>query len=432
MLLISVKLSPLFFIKGVFPVKELYNMDSRIENYKLYLSTMDDFTAKKSYFYTKWAADYQKYLSHREHSSQFLQSYLKDLSEKSEIWQQVEAVKAINLYLISSELSCRNSSNKEISTWEAAEEELRTTLNLMRRSRSTMKNYGIWFEKFKKFVAKSVAELDTNDYSNFITHLAIKQAVSRSTQNQAFNAILFLYRYVLRIDTSQLNLSVRTKIPPKIPVVLSQKEVKLLFRHMEGPFLLMARLIYGSGMRINECLSLRIKDLDFERNLLHIHDAKFEKERMTIIPEALVSDLKTHLVLIESHYRRDRKREKAGVWLPDSLHLKYPGASREWRWFWLFPSHKFIIDDIHGLPCKFHQHASGLQKSFHTALKRSGIVKKASVHTLRHSFATHLVEQGYDIRTVQELLGHANVSTTQIYTHIAKRRSLGVISPLDR
>ncbi|MBN2628483.1 MAG: integron integrase [Spirochaetales bacterium] len=406
-------------------------MDERLDGYTNFLKSQNHIPGNRLPYYLHWTEKYLEFLKDKEHSPKYLQGFLSRLEETHPEWQVKQAVEAINLFLISDQNIVGNDPFKG-TDWAQLEKRYTDTLKTMRRARSTIQSYVTWFYKFKKYTGKDVQNLSPADFEKFITSLAVKKGVSYSTQNQAYNGLLFLYRYILKQDLSLMKPPVKSQIPSKLPIVLSVDEIRTIFSHMTRDFLIMARLIYGSGLRINECMTLRIKDIDLEKKVLHLHNAKGNKDRFTVLPEIVISDLKSEIEKARAVFSKDREQNKPGVWLPDRIYSKYPSSDREWIWFWLFPSDRFIIDDTYKRKCRYHRHASGLQRDFKRALIKSGITKKASIHTLRHSFATHLVEQGYDIRTIQELLGHEDVNTTMIYTHIAQRRSLGVISPLDR
>lgn len=253
-----------------------------------------------------------------------------------------------------------------------------------------------------------------------------------ATQKQAFNAILFLCRNVLDVEIKTLHDVVRSKVKKKLPTVFSESEIRRVLQRADGVYKLMLELIYGGGLRLSECLNLRIKDMDFERSVMVVRSGKGDKDRETIFPSNLHDKVETHINSIKRYYMEDRENNVEGVSLPKALSRKYPKAGMDWAWFWLFPSHKLSVDPQDLKVRRYHIYPSTLQKYFHQLTKKSRIVKNSSIHTLRHSFATHLVEAGYDIRTVQELLGHSNVSTTMIYTHVAKKNKLSVISPLEK
>jgi integron integrase len=282
------------------------------------------------------------------------------------------------------------------------------------------------------FGNKKVAEINKDDVQNFLSRLAVEKNVAASTQNQAFSALLFFFRHVLGRDLDDLNDTVRATKTRKLPVVLSKGEIQKIFSFLSGQYLLMARLIYGCGLRVQECLSLRVKDLDFEQSSLTVRSGKGDKDRMTVLPESIKNELLAHLAMVEKIFRRDAAYDRSGgVWLPRALGRKYPNAAKEWGWFWLFPASKVSVDPRTGEKQRHHLHVTSLQRQFKKAVRLTEIPKNASVHSLRHSFATHLLERGYDIRTIQELLGHANLQTTMIYTHVAGKNILGVTSPLD-
>ncbi len=265
----------------------------------------------------------------------------------------------------------------------------------------------------------------------FLIHLATEQHVAASTQNQARSALLFLYRYVLELPV-EVPVSVLTaRTPRRLPAVFSRAEVQAVLAHLHGPHLLMAQLLYGSGLRLLERLRLRVKDLDFSRRQLTVRDGKGEQDRVTMLPLALVDPLQAHLVLRAQAHARELVRGAGAVALPYALERKYPNANREWAWQFVFPASRDSLDPATGAPRRHHLHESSLQRAVRAAIRAAGIPKHAGCHTFRHSFATHLLEDGYDIRTIQELLGHKDVKTTMIYTHVLNRGGRGVRSPLD-
>ena len=273
--------------------------------------------------------------------------------------------------------------------------------------------------------------MNQQDLEQFLSHLAVDGRVSSTTQRVAFNALLFLFRHVLAKEISGLDGAVRARIPKRLPVVLSRQEILRVFDQMEGTARLMAGIIYGGGLRLQECLQLRVKDVDFERGCLTIRSGKGDKDRQTLLPESLKDDLQRHLRKVRELYEEDRRKECAGVWLPNALERKYPNAGKQWAWFWVFPSRKLSIDPVSKIIRRHYLFPTVLGKAFRQAVQRADIAKRATIHTLRHSFATHLLEGGCDIRTVQELLGHSSVETTMIYTHVAKKNVLGIRSPMD-
>ncbi len=307
-----------------------------------------------------------------------------------------------------------------------------SAMRLKHMSLKTEQTYIGWMRQFyRRAGAFQPNELTSDHVIDFLTYLAVDRKVSRATQNQAFNALLFFFRHVLMQEIGELWKSMRARRKQRLPVVLSTEEVQQPLENVHGLHRLKLQVIYGGGLRLSECLRLRIKDLDFDRECMVVRASKGDKDRETLLPEVLVFPLKEHLSKIRSIYDRDRLNDLHGVYMPDALDRKYPTAGRQWHWFWVFPSEKLSPDPESGLIRRHHRDPSVVRKAFKRGLKKAGIAKHANVHSLRHSFATHLIESGYDIRTVQELLGHASVETTMIYTHVARKNRLGVKSPLD-
>jgi integron integrase len=312
-------------------------------------------------------------------------------------------------------------------------EQVRRAIRAHHYSPKTERAYVGWVKRFVLFHGKKhPAEMGKREVTQFLSALATRDGVSASTQNQALSALLFLYREVLGRDLDWLEGLVRAKRPQRLPVVLSRAEVASVFRHLRGTELLMASLIYGGGLRITECLQLRVKDVDFARNEILVRNGKGQKDRVTMLPDKVRGRLIGHLRVVRRQHLADLRRGAGSVELPGALQLKYPRAPWEWGWQWVFPTSRFYTDGRTGLRRRWHIHETVLQRAFKDALRRAGIAKPASCHTLRHSFATHLLEAGYDIRTIQELLGHSDVGTTMIYTHVLNRGGRGVRSPLDR
>jgi integron integrase len=273
-----------------------------------------------------------------------------------------------------------------------------------------------------------MAEPEINAY---LTHLAVKEKVSASTQNQALSALLFLYRYVLGRKVGDLGEVIRARKPTRIPVVMTREEVKAVLDLMQGDKWLMASLMYGAGLRLMECLRLRIQDVDFARNEILIRDGKGAKDRITMLPESLKTPLQDHLKKVKALHERDLGDGWGRVQMPTALDRKYPNAPADWRWQWIFPQENRWINPQTKEQGRHHIDESLVQKSVRDAVAKAGLTKRATCHTFRHSFATHLLEGGYDIRTVQELLGHSDVKTTMIYTHVLNRGPAGVRSPFD-
>jgi integron integrase len=310
---------------------------------------------------------------------------------------------------------------------------MRERIRAFHYSRRTERAYLFWVRRFVKFHGgRSPRELGAADVTGFLSSLATRGGVAASTQNQALAAILFMYRRVLDLDLPWLTEVVRAKRPVRIPTVLTVAEVDALLAHMKGETALMARLMYGSGLRIGECLALRVKDVDLERREVIVRAGKGGKDRITMLPAALVEPLKGQLSYSHVVFDRDRARDRPGVELPYALERKYPNAGRKWPWQWLFPQDHLSVDPRTRIRRRHHFYEQTLSRAIALAARKAAIAKPVSSHTLRHSFATHLMQQGYDIRTIQELLGHKDVSTTMIYTHVLNRGGRGVVSPLDR
>jgi integron integrase len=270
------------------------------------------------------------------------------------------------------------------------------------------------------------------ELTQFLSSLAVDGNVAASTQNQALSALLFLYRNVLEQELPWLDGIVRAKTSERLPVVLTREEVRAVLQQLEGPPRLMAILLYGAGLRLLECAHLRIKDVDFATNQIVVRAGKGDRDRVTMLPDAVKPALAHHLESVKRQHGADLAHGAGWVELPWALGRKYPNADREWAWQWIFPATRLYFHRETGQRRRHHLHESVLQRAVKEAVRRSGIAKRASCHTFRHSFATHLLEDNYDIRTVQELLGHRDVSTTQIYTHVLNRGPAGVRSPADR
>jgi integron integrase len=312
-------------------------------------------------------------------------------------------------------------------------ERVRDSIRTRHLAYRTEKTYLHWVRRFIWFhQLKDPRALGPDEVAAFLTSLATNNKVSASTQNQALAAVLFLYRDVLRIQLPWLADVIRAKGPERLPVVLSKSEVRSVLARLDGTLWLIAATLYGSGTRVTECLQLRVKDVELNRRELLIRDAKGQKDRITVLPETLVPHLREHLSKVRTLHEADRANGSPGVSLPFALQRKYPGASTSWPWYWVFPGKAFCQDPYSGELVRFHVHPQTVQRAVKEAIRAAGIQKLASCHTFRHCFATHLLEDGYDIRTVQELLGHADVKTTMIYTHVLNRGGRGVRSPLDK
>jgi integron integrase len=311
-------------------------------------------------------------------------------------------------------------------------EQVRSTIRLCHYSIRTEEAYVNIIRRFILFHQKRhPKEMGVDEIRQYLSHLATDNNVAASTQNVALAAILFLYREVLGIDLPLIEGVERAKRPQRLPVVLTPEEVQRILAHITGTQHLLASLLYGAGLRLMEAVRLRVKDLDFDYRQIIVRDGKGEKDRRTMLPEPLIEALRHHLVKIRLQHEEDVRHGCGNVYLPYALERKYPNAATEWVWQYVFPAAKLSLDPRTGVRRRHHASEDRLQKIVKEAIKRAGIEKRASCHTLRHSFATHLLEAGYDIRTIQELLGHADISTTMIYTHVLNKGGRAVKSPLE-
>lgn len=311
-------------------------------------------------------------------------------------------------------------------------DQMRTTIRLRGMSYSTEQTYSDWAKRFILFHNKRhPKDMGAEEIRAFLAYLVTERNVAPSTQNQALHSILFLYREVLQIELPPLGDLQPSKKAPKLPVVFTREDVQAILAQLEGKKWLMASLLYGTGMRLTELLRLRVKDVDFRQNQITIREGKGSKDRITMLPLSVKQALSEHLKTVKQVHDADLQEGFGNVALPFALDRKYPQADKEWKWQFVFPAPKRSIDPRSGIERRHHLDQSFLQKAMKGAMRKAAVTKHGSCHTLRHSFATHLLESGYDIRTVQELLGHQDVSTTMIYTHVLNRGGLGVLSPLD-
>jgi integron integrase len=310
---------------------------------------------------------------------------------------------------------------------------VREALRARHGSRRTEKSYVAWVRRYVLFHGKRhPGEMGAAEVTQFLSWLAVQGHVAASTQNQALSALLFLYRNVLDQQLPWLDGLVRAKQAERFPVVLTRDETRALLCELQGPPRLMAILMYGAGLRLLECARLRVKDVDFATNQIIVRAGKGDRDRVTMLPGTVKADLARHLESAQAQHEADLRQGAGWVELPWALSRKYPNAGREWAWQWVFPATRLYSDRATGQRRRHHLHESVLQRAVKEAVRRAGITKRATCHTFRHSFATHLLEDGHDIRTVQELLGHRDVSTTMIYTHVLNRGPAGVRSPADR
>lgn len=310
---------------------------------------------------------------------------------------------------------------------------VRQAIRVRHYSRRTEEAYAGWIRRYiAHHRMRHPSELGAEHVSAFVSSLATDHHVSASTQNQALSAVLFLYRVVLSIPIRHVDGFVRARVPARLPVVLTRTEVSSVLSHLDGQAWLIVSLLYGAGLRLQEALELRVKDIDFERRQISVRQGKGRKDRMAVLPERIQSRLVNHLERVRRQHARDVEAGFGRVPLPNALDRKFPQAGAESAWQYVFPAARVCRDPRYGPPSRYHVHESAIQRAVAAAVRQAGLTKRASCHTFRHSFATHLLEDGYDIRTVQELLGHADVSTTMIYTHVLNRGVLGVRSPADR
>jgi integron integrase len=390
-------------------------------------------------YYLNWVQKYESWAKRTGPGGSSLGAFAAFLADQYEGWQIQQARHALQLFSYYGTRGGPRQTGEPLQqqsvtprSWPSLEEAVSRLARLKHFSRRTETTYLSWIRQFAGFVKrKDSSSVGEEDVKNFLSYLAVEKHVSASTQRVAFSALLFLCRNLLAVEIHGLGTVVQSRVPRRLPVVLTREEVSGVLAKMEGSHLLMATIIYGAGLRLQECLCLRVKDVDFGRNCLSIKAGKGGKDRETVLPESVCLRLKRHLESVHALYERDREKSIAGVVLPDALDRKYPSASQEWGWYWVFPSAHLSIDPVSQIVRRFHVYPTTLQKAFRQAVREAGLVKHATVHTLRHSFATHLIEKGYDIRTIQELMGHSDVSTTMIYTHVATKNKLGVTSPAD-
>ena len=355
-------------------------------------------------------------------------------------WQVKQAQESVFLYIekfLHKKILFANNNQEDkprvfVTTWVEAKNIFLNRMRLRHYAYNTEKSYREWIRRFLLYTrVKSPMTAKPEHVKRFLTYLAVERKVAASTQNQAFNALLFLYREVLGQDFGDFRNTIRAKQSKRIPVVLTKDEIKQVFNHLSDKHDLILTLIYASGIRVTECVRLRVKDLDFGNQSLIVRSGKGDKDRVTLLPEFLHGPLKTHLKAVKTVHAQDLAKGYGAVYLPNALERKYPNASREWGWQYVFPANNLTVDHRSGVVRRHHIGQQVLQRAMRTALRETDINKAASVHTLRHSFATHLLQAGYDIRTVQDLLGHKDVSTTMIYTHVLKRGPGGVKSPAE-
>lgn len=408
-----------------------------MNSFEKYLSNQRIIPNKKIPFFLHWI---KRCYTHCNKSTSVtlsqdeINSFLERLTKHKEDWQVDQARMAIHLYAFHKNRLAQNQSMTASATkqWAVIKDDMVKVMRLKHLSMSSEKTYIGWLRSFGRFLNFRCPQQITGTQAKaFLTCMAVERRVSSSTQNQAFHALLFLFRYVLNKDIGDLGDVIRSPKRRRLPVVLTKSEIDKLLSHMSGTNLLAAELIYGSGLRLKECVKLRIKDIDFDRQRLIVMGGKGDKDRPTLLPESLMEKLRRQVEQSKLLFKKDRSNDVPGVELPYALERKYPNAGKQFGWHWLFPSWKLSTEPRSKIARRHHIHPSSLQKHIRQATRRANIIKRVTVHTLRHSFATHLPEDGYDIRTIQELLGHSSIRTTMIYTHVAGKNLMGVKSPLD-
>jgi integron integrase len=404
---------------------------------------------KNVQFHAYWVSRFISFCNRNENlvADEKIAVFLESLSldETIKDWQFRQAETALKLYTANFlkgdkaliDLNHSNAKQSEYSDFNSVVNKLRDMLRLKHYSYSTEQTYIEWAKRFYAYILsvkkeKEIGRLDSADVTNYLTYLAVKQKISSSTQNQAFNALLFLFKNVLHVELVNMEDTVRAKRGQKLPVVLTVGEVQELFKHVKGRNLLIIQLIYGSGIRLMELARLRVKDIDFGSNLLFVRSGKGDKDRSTILPEFVKTELKLHLDKVKTLHDEDLRNGHGEVYLPNALDRKYPNAPKDWGWQYVFPSEKLSVDPRSSKIRRHHLSDKAIQNIVKEASKKAGIVKNASVHTLRHSFATHLLMNGVNIREIQDLLGHKNLETTMIYTHVMRDMSNAPRSPLDK
>jgi integron integrase len=402
--------------------------------------------AKNAPFYAHWVSKFLTFSNRNQDlgSDLMVQKFLNQLKTQKKIadWQIKQAEEALKLYLHhfpdgkNSVISPDVPQKKPMDVSKVLSD-MRQAIRIKHYSYSTERSYLEWTERLMDYTSRikkkdvRAAGLDAGDVKDFLSYLALTRKVSSSTQNQAFNALLFLFREVLKTELGDLSKTVRAKRGQRLPVVLSPEEVQSLFKHVKDLNLLILQLLYGAGLRLLELARLRVKDIDFDQNLVFVRGSKGDKDRATILPQTVKDALRKHLNEVKKLHDKDLSGGHGEVYLPDALERKYPSAAKEWGWQYVFPSSKLSVDPRSGKIRRHHIAEKTIQNAVKEAVQKAGIVKHASVHTLRHSFATHLLMNGVNIREIQNLLGHKHVETTMIYTHVL-RDVVGVPrSPLD-
>jgi integron integrase len=365
------------------------HMEKSVENkLKIFIAENFRVSSHKIPYYFRWIGKYSELADKTGLSENARDKFLKDLCTRYPLWQVEQADKAIAIYLSfmrkNDEFNMK-SLKLDNSVWRNVILNMKEEMKLQNKALKTERSYIYWAKKFSEYTGnKKPGVVNQDDVKAFLTYLAVERSVAISTQKQAFNSLLFLFRHILDKQINNLDSVVRSRIKRRLPLVLSQREVIEIIRQMKHPYRLMTEIIYGGGLRLSECLRLRIKDVDFQNNILTIRSGKGDKDRQTLLSKKVLLPLKKHIQDIRKYYEEDRFEDRSGVELPKALERKYPNAGKEWTWFWVFPSAKISVDPRSGIARRYHIFPSSLQKSYKTALWISGIAKNASTHTLRH------------------------------------------------
>ena len=403
--------------------------------YKEYLEKNNFADSKKSGYFVNWVRGFLRLklpnsLSNQEKIKQFSESLA--VAEQLEDWQRDQARKAVEIYLNMFLKNVEKRAMHQNLRYSQILEEVKTSLRLQHYAYRTEQTYMEWIKRYLHYcVDRRMESEESSSVKLFLTHLAVEQKVAGGTQNQAFNSIIFLFKNVFKKELEDIKDTVRAKNKINLPAVLSVDEVKLLFEQVEGTKRMILELIYGTGMRVSELTRLRVLNIDFDNSHIAIKDGKGGKDRIVPLPKKIEEPLRIHLSKVKEMHNQDLSIGFGEVYLPPALAKKYPNAGREWKWQYVFPSAKLAVDPRSGKTRRHHIMDQTVQRTMRAAVKSAGIPKKATVHTLRHSFATHLLMNGVNIREIQDLLGHKNLETTMIYTHIMRELSETPKSPLD-
>ncbi|MBI4979044.1 MAG: integron integrase [Spirochaetes bacterium] len=406
-----------------------------LDEFKDYLEKKSGILRKRIPHYLRWVDVFLWNMKGRNASEyeKILQKMVDRLHEQETIqeWQINQAVEAINLYW-NIFLPTKTGVQAPPASWDVIIDKVNEMISMKHYSEKTRKSYVLHAQQFIKWLAGRAPVLVTaEDAKRYLAYLAVDRKVSSSTQNQAFNALLFMFKYGLKKEFAGLEDTPRAKRGRRVPVVFSKDEVSRVLREMHGVYKLMTQVIYGSGLRLGECMSLRVKDIDIENSKIIVHSGKGDKDRVTMLPQTLKGELAEQIARVKVLFENDTARGYGRTVIPNALERKYPSAASSFEWQFVFPANDLTVDRVRNRVIRYHVHAASLQREVRQAITAAGITKHAGVHTFRHSFATHLLQSGYSIRVIQDLLGHASLNTTMIYTHVNPVTERVVVSPLD-